>query len=252
MGRPFTKDKQTIIEVSFHSLLQSLMGYDYSVQVIGDELSERSLKFFNSYPHVTVKNLRLGHAKESIIAALNQALQFDDDDWVYTCEDDYLHTPHFMKYLSEFIENKDRYLALKSRKGNRTRRFTGNLTTKPLFIYPADYPDRYQPRDIYFSLLFLSKHCHWRQITNTTHSFVAQTKTLKKFEKQIRESGLQYSDGYLSRKVYGKNWLLGKALCVSPIPGLTTHLTEGVMSPFVDWESCFNSNLEQIKAREKK
>ncbi len=98
--------------------------------------------------------------------------------------------------------------------------------------------------------MFLSKYCHWRQITNTTHTFIAQTKTLKKFEKEIRKSARQYSDAYLSLKVYGKNYLAGKALCVCPIPGLSTHLTEGVMSPFVDWQFYFNANLEQINAQQ--
>jgi hypothetical protein len=246
IGRPFTNSKQAILEVSFNSLLQSLSGYDYSVDVIGDTLSERSIHFFNSYEHVTVHNMTLGCAKKSMIAAINQSLQFDEEDWVYNCEDDYLHAPHFMSYLTEFIENKNLYLALKSRKGNRTRRFTGDLTTKPLFIYPADYPDRYQARNTYFSLLFLSKHCHWRQISNTTHTFITQTKILRTFKEEI----IEYDDAYLSRKVYGRNWLRGKALCVSPIPGLTTHLTEGVMSPFVDWESYFKTSLEQINARQ--
>ena len=26
-----------------------------------------------------------------------------------------------------------------------------------------------------------------------------------------------------------------KALCISPIRGLSTHMTEGVMTPLVDW-----------------
>ena len=35
---------------------------------------------------------------------------------------------------------------------------------KPLFIHPADYPDRYHPDRSRFSLLFITKYNHWRQI----------------------------------------------------------------------------------------
>lgn len=242
VGRPFASDKQKIIEACFKSLINSLQGFDYEVIVIGDELSERSHAFFNRYKQVEVKNLKLGGSANSIIAALDEGLKFNDEDWVYFCEDDYLHQPHFMKYTEEFIHNKDRYLQLESRAGNKTKWLTGDLNELPLFIHPSDYPDNYLPRNGYMSLLFLSKYCHWRQIQSTTHTFMTQGKNLKRYEKYIRESGVRCDDAYLSRRIYGKNWLKGKALCVSPMPGLAAHLTDNVMSPFVNWEEVFNNN----------
>lgn len=239
VDRPFTHDKRQIIKTCFKSLIAALNGYDYTIDVIGDDLSRDLVNFFSSCENTNVMDLHLGSASASITAALDKGLQYDDEDWIYMCEDDYLHAPHFMQYLSEFIENKNTYFQLTSRKRNRTKWLTGDLTKLPLFIHPSDYPDSYLPRNSYASLLFLSKYCHWRQIQFTTHTFMTQARNLRKYEKYIRESGVRHDDAYLSRRIYGRYWLRGKALCVSPIPGLSAHLTDGVMSPFVDWEPLF-------------
>ena len=97
------------------------------------------------------------------------------------------------------------------------------------------------------SFIFLSKHCHWRQITNTTHTFLLQSNTIKKFEKYIKLSALGPSDAKLSENVYGRILFRKKAICLSPIKGLSTHMTEGVMSPLVDWETLCNKYIKELK-----
>jgi hypothetical protein len=65
---------------SFNSLIGSLRDYNYTIDIIGDELSQEFVDFFLKTPHVTVHNLELGHADKSIIAALDKGLEFNDDD----------------------------------------------------------------------------------------------------------------------------------------------------------------------------
>lgn len=247
VGRPFAKDKKELIQVCFHSLVKNLSSIDYTIDVIGDQLSDEMVTFFQGYRQVIVHNLNLGNAGKSIVAALDKGLGYADDDWVYFCEDDYLHSRNFGLYLAEFIHNKDKYLQLQSRKGNRTKWLAGEVSELPLFIHPSDYPDSYLPRNSYMSLLFLSKYCHWVQRQTTTHTFITQVSSLKKYEGIIRESGVRHDDAFLSRKTYGKNWLRGnKALCLSPIPGLSAHLTDDVMSPYVDWAHRYFKILAEI------
>ena len=69
----------------------------------------------------------------------------------------------------------------------------------------------------------------------------------KRFEKQIKASAIRPSDSVLSEKVYGRIFFKNKALCVSPIHGLSTHMTKGVMSPLVDWEKICQENIFMMK-----
>ena len=163
------------------------------------------------------------------------------------CEDDYLHKPYSFKYISEFIEKKEQYLKTSSKKKNYLNRIIGDLSNISLIIHPPDYPDRYEPSWKRPSYIFLSKYCHWRQITNTTHTFLLQSSSIKKFEKYISASAIGPSDSKLSEKVYGRFLFRNRAICVSPIKGLSTHMTEGVMSPMVDWELICQDYIEEMK-----
>ena len=75
------------------------------------------------------------------------------------------------------------------------------------------------------------------------------SKTLRRFEIYINESAILPSDSILSEKVYGRLWFKNKALCVSPIPGLSTHMTDGVMTPFVDWEVLCERYINEMNAK---
>ena len=74
-----------------------------------------------------------------------------------------------------------------------------------------------------------------------------QSSTIKKFAKFIKESAKGPSDSKLSEKIYGRILFLNKALCVSPMYGLSSHMTKNVMTPFVDWESICNENIQFLK-----
>jgi len=247
--RPFGLSKIQTIKVSFYSMYQALQesGDNYQFSIIGDDLSDELLEFFQQFEDVKVDNTGLGSAAKSLQKQIEIALSIPDNDWVYLCEDDYLHTPYAFQYLSEFIENSQQYLQTSGKKKNYMNRIIGDLSETPLIIHTPDYPDRYDPPWKRLSFIFLSKHCHWRQISNTTHTFLLKSSTIKQFETYIKASAIGPSDSKLSEKVYGRILFKGKALCVSPIHGLSTHMTEGVMTPLVDWQSICQSNIQKMK-----
>jgi hypothetical protein len=249
MQRPFNLNKLETIKVSFFSLYEALKGSQYSFKVIGDDLSQELIDFFKFFDDVLVDNENLGNAAKSLQKQINIALNIPDDEWIYMCEDDYLHMPHTFKYISEFIKNKEKYLKTSSKKKNYMNQFIGDISKVPLIIHTPDYPDRYEPPWKRLSFIFLSKYCHWRQITNTTHTFLLESSSIKKFEKYIKASSVGPSDSKLSKKVYGRLLFRNKAICVSPIKGLSTHMTDGVMSPLVDWESVCQSYIEEMKKK---
>ena len=246
--RPFNLNKLETIKVSFYSLYNSLQDFPYQFTIIGDDLSKELLDFFEQFNDVIIDNCKLGSAAKSLQKQITLALDVPLDEWVYMCEDDYLHKPHSFKYISEFIKNKEKYLKTSSKKKNYLNRIIGDLSNTPLIIHPPDYPDRYGPSWKRPSYILLSKYCHWRQITNTTHTFLLQSSSIKKFEKHIKASSIGPSDSKLSEKVYGRFIFRNKAICVSPIKGLSTHMTEGVMSPLVNWELVCQDLIEEMKS----
>ena len=247
--RPFGLNKSEIIKISFYSLYSSLKAEDYSFTLIGDSLSSELINFFNLFKDVVIFNESLGSAGKSLQKQIELAMNVSNNDWIYMCEDDYLHAPHTFQYITEFIENKEKYLATSSKKKNYLNRVIGDLSKVPLIIHTPDYPDRYEPPWKRLSYIFLSKYSHWRQITNTTHTFLLQSSTLKKFEKSIKASAVGPSDSVMSEKVYGRIFFKKKALCVSPIRGLSSHMTEGVMTPLVDWSLILKKNIHTMKQK---
>lgn len=245
--RPFGLTKLEVIKVSFYSLFKSLKDHQFQFIVIGDDLSQELIDFFNSFEKVTVNNSKMGSASKSLQKQISLAIDCPLDDWIYMCEDDYLHSPQAFKFISEFIENKENYLQTSPKKKNYINKIIGDLSKIPLIIHPPDYPDRYMPQWKRFSFIFLSKYCHWRQITNTTHTFLLQSSTIKKFEKYIKLSALGPSDAKLSEKIYGRILFRNKAICVSPIKGLSTHMTKGVMTPLIDWELLCEKYIDELK-----
>lgn len=245
--RPFGLNKLQTIKVSFYSIHKAFREFDCNFKIIGDDLSKDLLNFFQEFENVDVENEFFGSASKSLQRQIDIAMKVPDDEWVYLCEDDYLHSPESIKFISEFIENKEIYLKTSPKKKNYINKMIGDISKTPLIIHPPDYPDRYLPPWKRLSYIFLSKYCHWRQVTNSTHTFLLQSSTIKLFEKQIKESAIGPSDSKLSEKVYGRFSFRNKAICISPIKGLSSHMTEGVMSPLVDWQLLCEKYIDEMK-----
>lgn len=248
-SRVFGLNKIQTIKVSFYSLHQALQGSQFQFIIVGDDLSAELIDFFKKFKNVLVDNEKLGSAAKSLQKQIDLALSSPSEEWIYMCEDDYLHLPHSFIYISEFILNKEKYLKTSHKKKNYINRVIGDLSKIPLIIHPPDYPDRYEPSWKRLSFIFLSKYCHWRQISNTTHTFLIQSGTIKRFEREIKASAIGPSDSKLSEKVYGRIFFRNKAICLSPITGLSTHMTEGVMTPLIDWKVILKNNVDEMKKK---
>ncbi len=233
--RPFNADKKTLIKKCFLSLRSSLEGIEHTITVLGDKLSDEMVAFFKTHPC----SLILGDwgNDESLRHSMQLAFESADEDWVYLCEDDYFHTAHAFQWIVDLLDHKQEYIT--------TKRFLPSfgirkkLQAIPLIIHPPDYPDRYKAKYLRFSLIFLSRYCHWRQVTDTTFTFLAQGKTFKKYRTIFWRSCIGANDRYLSKKLYAGIRFGPKALCLSPIPGVATHMHEEVMTPLVDWEKIY-------------
>lgn len=239
--RPFDLEKGQLIKLCFLSLVESLKDLDFKIIVIGDKLSEGMIAFFNCFE----VELHLGNFGNdaSFREALKIVSKIPNDEWIYFCEDDYLHVPHAFEFIDHFLDERD---SLFKRKKNFFNLFPElNLKNKDLYIFPPDYPDRYDPGNRQSSLILFSSDCHWRQVSNITLTFLTKSSTIKKhnslFKKasvKAREGSLGNADRKNSRRLFGILGLsfLSSSVCFSPIPGLSTHMHRDTMTPLVDWE----------------
>ena len=241
--RPFELDKRTLIKICFLSLLRSLEGISYRITILGDRLSPELQAFFQQF-NVLLLNEELGNDR-SLRRSIELACESYPDDWVYLCEDDYLHVPHAFQFITDLIIHRDEYLRMRA--SIRFKRGSERFRNVPLVIHPPDYPDRYQRHYRRYSLLFTSRFCHWRQISSTTFTILAQAKTFQHFRSLFERSTIGARDIYLSRKLYGAHFFGKKALAISPIPGLATHMHEEVMTPLVGWENLAQNYRRQLE-----
>ena len=116
--RAFWLNKIQTIKVSFYSLYHSIQDNQNQITIIGDDLSTELLDFFNNFKNVIVDNEKLGSAAKSLQKQIEIALRIPNDEWVYMCEDDYLHVPQAFKFISEFIINKEKYLKTSHKRKN--------------------------------------------------------------------------------------------------------------------------------------
>jgi hypothetical protein len=246
--RPFGLDKRTLIKECFLSLYTSLRHYPHSIHILGDKLSDELMAWFAERalddPSITVSNGSYGN-DESIRQSMLRALERPADEWVYLCEDDYLHAPEAFHRLNELIMNRDQVLAYRPRRAFM-KWFLGDLRKKPLILHPADYPDRYRDDHRTLSFLFITPSSHWRQIANTTFTILAEGKTFQRYRREFLQSSKGADDDYLSHWVMERLPYRGRALCLSPIPGLATHMHADVMTPLVDWEAVHRASAAEL------
>lgn len=139
--------------------------------------------------------------------------RFSDDTIIYFLEDDYLHRPGWVDVMLEgFSLPRADYLTL------------------------FDHGDKYvlSQYENLQSLIYPTASCHWRSTPSTTNTYAMRLATLKKhFE--IHQA---FSRGRKISADHEKFLRLGEmgAQLISSIPGYSTHVEKGALSPAHDWQ----------------
>ncbi|NDI98965.1 hypothetical protein GWA97_07750 [Flavobacterium sp. LaA7.5] len=251
--RPFNLDKKTLIKICFKSLYNALQGFNYHIVVLGDNLSPEMKSFFSGFDIEFIEGV-FGN-DNSIRETIKIAERFNDDEWVYFCEDDYLHTKDAMQKIITLITEKETILPgnIKIKQLLRKRQITllsiPRFFKKPnLVVFPADYPDRYMQEFSKRDFIFHTTNSHWRQVYDTTFTFLMQVKEVKNKRQILWKSANKANDRYLSSNLYGKSFFFNKLLCLSPLPSVATHMHEQTMSPLQDWEGIVNELKVEISS----
>jgi len=161
-----------------------------------------------------------GSGAQSFLNLLNYVIKQDysDEDIIYFVEDDYLHQPGWVDVLLEGFE----YIGAD-------------------YFTLYDHPNKYYPGmwEKLPSYLMVSPSVHWRTTVSTTNTYACKFKTLK----QHFDIHVQYCDlienWVKDHDKFTHLWNTGSNL-ISCIPGYSTHVEEGMLSPIIDWENIIN------------
>lgn len=250
--RPFNLDKLTLIKVCFKSLYESLQGYNYHIVVLGDKISDDLRNFFTSYGVELIEG-SFGN-DNSIRETIKIAERFPDDEWVYFCEDDYLHTPDAFQKINTLITEVKNIVPATIKFKRRLRKREITVLSLPRFfktpnvvIYPADYPDRYNGAYAARDFIFHTSDSHWRQISDVTFTFLMRADVVKQKKYLLMKSAHRANDRLLSKRLFGKSFfVLNNILGLSPLPSLATHMHTHTMSPLVDWKAIVDKHLKEL------
>lgn len=152
--------------------------------------------------------IKAGHAMFNLLKELKDTI--DDKDLIYILENDYLHTYNWIEEVINLFES-----------------FKGLN-----YITLYDHNDKYIHMHLYEELvskIFVTSTRHWRTIPNTCGSYICPKHIFfEDINDQIREVGDCNKWLWLEQNK-------GRFM-LSPVPGLSTHCMETLLSPTINWE----------------
>ena len=222
-------DKLTIIKKCWLSLQKSIDIGD-EIVIVEDGCSDETLEFLSN--NQKAKLLSIHHVKPDLGAThellngksshfvevanlIDESTKLKPDELHFMCNDDFL-------FLSP---------AIPAMKDIFNRGWQG-------FVLPYDYPDRYTRDATRHCEVYLGAFCHWRTVPSCTSITCAKGQTWHQYMRSFKRAAFFNDDAWTWEAYSPAN---SRAIC--PIPGLSTHLTEGCMTPLIDWQKVWD-NIE--------
>jgi hypothetical protein len=233
-ARPFGLSKPELARACFESLRQAMGDRPCHWIVVGDRLDEGAIRWYHGRGAQHLPSPPGNDA--SLRTCLRAALEAEPEDWIYFCEDDYLHRANAFDEIQALIEGLPALLDTRHHSWWR-RALIGDPASRMPLLFLPDYPDRYLPRRREPGLLFHSERGHWREVRNLTFSVLLQGRSLRRLAPLFERAATGARDKWLSRRLCGRWPFTGPCIALSPLPGLSTHMHDGAMTPLVDWEA---------------
>lgn len=208
--------KTEIIKRCWLSLQASIADND-SITIIHDTVSDNTLAWLKGTSHtsninfIEVPDHDWSYHQHTVVlldVLAEQIIKYPDD-LHYIVEDDYLHTPDAISVLEDTLKNWEH------------------------FAVSYDYPDRYtmNPEP---AMVLLGADRHWRTVTSSTMTVLAKGKTWSRFIEAIKPFGPTSNDQVFTH-------IYKQEPCISPLPGVASHMTDHHLTPLVDWLSIWEA-----------
>jgi hypothetical protein len=190
-----------------------------NVTVIGDNLNVETEEMVINL-EVRLVKVSNGTGSETFRNALDLAIEEnDDEEIIYLLEDDFLHKPEALQYITEGVTEYDAYV-------------TG-----------YDHPDKYINKSNggnpfiesggEVTRLVRTDSTHWKITNSTVMSFAAKRKRLVEDRDLLYEfSQNRLTDSFrFFLELYNDKVIP----CLSTVPGVSTHVELAWLSPYTDW-----------------
>lgn len=201
-------------------------GFCNIIFIIDGEIDKKITDIIRRLEHKKILSINTKDNAGSFWKAFEIATNFKNSDFIYFCEDDYIHKEDAISKLAEalLVKSKD-YITLYDHPVRYVKEYK----------YGLDIPHR-APE------VFIAQNHHWHTQESTCMTFGAQVRTLKEdkiiFERYVPAQGVP-NDRELFRRLQG---LLGyeddspRRILYGPIPALATHCHKDWLAPIVNWE----------------
>ena len=205
-------------EKCFINLLNTIEGReDVDIHLIMDGKVESN--WINKYQDKYILHEIKGGDMIKVTLSLYKIIenfQCDENDLIYVLENDYLHTPGWVDHIQTLYNEFE------------------NLS----YISLYDHNDKYflPMYDELVSKIWATSTLHWRSTPSTCGSYIVTKKIL--LEDYDDQTGVTVPIGDHHKWLFlneTKNRFL-----LTPIPGLSTHCMDGLLSPTIDWKQINN------------
>jgi hypothetical protein len=205
-GRPSWFD----FEKCFNNLLSTIEGEDVNLHVVMD--GEIESNFISKYQEKFIPHqIKAGSDSSSFFQTWEIAknLNIKKGELIYFLENDYLHIQGWVKKINELFS-------------------TYNL---PHYISLYDHNDKYflQSYEDLTSKIFTTNSHHWRTTPSTCGSFIINHE-LFTLDYDIHTTTVGDHHKFIELN-QSRNRLV-----ITPIPGLSTHCMNNLLSPTINWE----------------
>ena len=204
-GRPSWFD----FEKCFTNLLETIINKNVELHVVMD--GDPNTNFIGKYKdQYILHQIKAGGDQSSFFQSWGIAknIPMEPNDLVYFVENDYLHISNWVDKIKELFSSHK----------------------LPHYISLYDHNDKYflPQYDDLVSKIFVTENHHWRTTPSTCGSFII---TRELFD-------LDYDLQTTITGDHGKFLQLNEKrnrMVITPLPGLSTHCMEGLLSPTIDW-----------------
>ncbi len=208
-------------ENCLRNALQVFPWTEHDWSIIADNVSEATNDVIQRYiPRDHIHYVSVGHGAGTFNLALDEALQYVDNEIVYFLENDYLHKQSSDKVLQEGFDLGASFVSLYDHPDK--------------YMEPAFGGNPYCSGGAEDTRVYLSKSCHWKLTNSTTMTFAAKVSTLKRTESVLRKwTKGSHPDDF---KMFLELREQGESL-VTSLPGYATHGETAWLSPLTDWSN---------------
>jgi hypothetical protein len=205
-GRP----KWFNFQKCFENLLNTIEGNDVQLHVVMD--GDINSNFISKYKDSFIGHeIKVGNDQSSFFQTweIVKNTQMEKNDLIYFLENDYLHIDGWIEKITELFS-------------------TYKLSH---YVSLYDHNDKYflPMYDDLVSKIFVTENHHWRTTPSTCGSFIIN-RELFESDYDIHTSVVGDHNKFL-QLAEERNRMV-----ITPIPGLSTHCMEGLMSPTINWE----------------